>query len=145
MFELFRQNKKDPQDIKEILDEFKKLKQKFGEISIELENIKKENKINVQKIGILRFNPFSEVGGDQSFSLALLDANDDGVVLTSLYTRKENRVYGKPIKNGASHYLLSDEEIKAIEFAKNGNIQTIYDTEQPNKKPAANRRGPRPR
>jgi hypothetical protein len=68
-------------------------------------------------VGIVRFNPFSEVGGDQSFSIALLNENDDGVVITSLYTRQENRVYGKPIKNSQSEYSLSEEEKKAIEKA----------------------------
>jgi len=70
-------------------------------------------------VGIIRFNPFSEVGGDQSFSLALLNESNDGVVITSLYTRQENRVYGKPIKNGQSEYTLSEEEKQAIEKAKN--------------------------
>lgn len=140
MFELFRQNKKEPQNIKEILNEFKKLKQEFSEISIELENIKKENKINIQKVGIVRFNPFSEVGGDQSFSLAFLDANNNGVVITSLYTRKENRVYGKPVKNGGSQYLLSDEEVKAIESAKNYNNSNGT---EPSNNQASNRRGVR--
>jgi len=69
---------------------------------------------------VVRFNPFSGVGSDQSFSIALLDSNDNGVVITSLYTRNENRVYAKPLKAGRSEYLLSAEEKNAIEKAKNG-------------------------
>lgn len=67
-----------------------------------------------QKIGVVRFNPFKEVGGDQSFSLALLDAQNNGFVVTSLYEKETNRVYAKPIEQGASKYPLSDEEKKAI-------------------------------
>ena len=93
----------------------------FEKLSEELENLKKESKFSVQKIGIVRFNPFSEVGGDQSFSIALLDGNDNGVVITSLYTREGNRVYGKPIKNGRSEYSLSNEEKEVIEKAKSKN------------------------
>lgn len=121
MWNFFKKNKKEPENLKELIDQFKKLKENFEKISIELENLKKENKFNIQKIGIIRFNPFSEIGGNQSFSIALLDGNDDGVVITSLYTREENRVYGKPIKNGKSEYLLSEEEKIAIEKAKYGN------------------------
>jgi hypothetical protein len=114
----FFKKKKEPENLKEILSQFKELEEKFVKISQELENLKKESKFSVQKVGIVRFNPFSEVGGDQSFSIALLDGNDNGVVITSLYTREGNRVYGKPIKNGQSEYLLSAEEKEAIEKAK---------------------------
>lgn len=122
MFNLFKQSKKEPENLEEILSRFKDLEKDFAKLSAELENLKKESKFSVQKIGIVRFNPFSEVGSDQSFSLALLDGNNDGVVITSLYTREENRIYGKPIKAGASQYSLSEEEKLAIEKAqlKNG-------------------------
>ena len=98
--------------------QFKELKENFEKISRELETLKKENKFNVQKVGLIRFNPFKEIGGNQSFSLALLDGNENGVVITSLYTREGNRVYGKPIENGKSLHLLSEEENQAIERAQ---------------------------
>ena len=119
MFNFFKKTKKGPENLKELLDSFNDLQKNFEEISKELKNLKKESKFTVQKIGIIRFNPFSEVGSDQSFSIALLDGNCSGAVITSLYTREGNRVYGKPIKNGESEYLLSQEERKAIEKAKN--------------------------
>ena len=114
----FFKKKKEPENLKEILAQFKELKENFEKISKELENLKKENKFNIQKLGIVRFNPFKEIGGNQSFSIALLDGNDDGIVITSLYTKEGNRVYGKPIKNGKSEYLLSEDEKEAIEYAK---------------------------
>ncbi len=118
MFKFFNKKKKEPETLKEILTQFKCLKEDFERISQELENLKKENKFSIQKIGMVRFNPFRGIGGDQSFSVAILDANNSGIIITSLYTREENRVYGKPVKAGRSEYLLSGEEKKAIEIAQ---------------------------
>jgi len=95
----------------------------FEKLSEELDALKKKSKFSVQKVALIRFNPFREVGGDQSFSVALLDGNNSGVVITSLYSREENRVYGKPVKNGESEYLLSEEEKEAIERARGPQIR----------------------
>jgi len=135
MLNFFKKQKKEPKNLKEIFKQFKDLKDNFEKLSKEFEIFKKESKFMVQKVGIVRFNPFSEVGGDQSFSIALLDGNDDGLVITSFYTREGNRVYGKPIKQGSSQYALSQEEIKAIESAKK------YGKESKNNNQAANRGG----
>jgi len=118
MFNFFKKSKKEPENFKEVLAQFKDLEKSFEIISEELRALKKENKFNIQKVGIIRFNPFKEIGGNQSFSAALLDGNDSGIVITSLYSREGNRVYGKPIKVGTSDYLLSNEEKEAIEKAK---------------------------
>jgi hypothetical protein len=135
MLDFFKKKQKEPKNLKEVLRQFKDLGRSFEKLSTEFEVLKGENKLSVQKVGIVRFNPFSEIGGDQSFSIALLDGNDDGLVLTSFYTREGNRVYGKPIKAGASRYALSKEEIKAIETAKK------YGREQKNNDQAADRGG----
>jgi N-methylhydantoinase A/oxoprolinase/acetone carboxylase beta subunit len=119
MMKFFKKTKEEPENFEDILTQFKELKKKTDEISEELEKIKKKNKFSIQKIGVVRFNPFREVGGDQSFSLAILDDNDSGAVITSHYTREGNRVYGKPIKAGASEYPLSEYEVSAIEKANN--------------------------
>ena len=113
MFNLFKNKKdKEPKDLKEVLKQFEELKKK-------VEKISQTSKASVQKVGIVRYNPFSGVGGDQSFSIALLDGDNDGVVITSLFSREGNRVYGKAVENGTSQYSLSNEEKKAIEKAKN--------------------------
>ncbi len=75
------------------------------------------SKKSFQKIGVVRFNPFKEVGGDQSFSIALLDAQNNGFVITGLYERETNRIYAKPVENSSSKYPLSEEEKQAIEKA----------------------------
>ena len=119
MIRFFKKNKKEPKNLKEVLSCFKNLEKDFKKFSTDLKKLKKENKFSVQKIGIIRFNPFKEVGGDQSFSIALLNGENTDIVITSLYSQKGNRIYGKPIKNGKSQYSLSEEEKKAIEEAKN--------------------------
>ncbi len=118
MFKFLKKEKKEPKNLKEVLVSLKGLEGNIEKIFQEIKKIKEENKFSVQKVGVVRFNPFSEVGGDQSFSIALLDSNNDGLVITSLYSREGNRVYGKPIKNGLSGYTLSKEEKEAINKAQ---------------------------
>lgn len=70
---------------------------------------------NFQKVFIHRFNPFAESGSDQSFVIVLLNGNNSGVILTSLHSRSESRIYAKPIENGRSiRYKLSEEEKIAL-------------------------------
>lgn len=70
-----------------------------------------------QKISVVRFNPFGDTGGDQSFSLAVLDAHNSGYVLSSIHGRQGTRVYVKPIDFGQSKYQLSTEEDQALSQA----------------------------
>lgn len=70
------------------------------------------------KLGVIRFNPFKDIGGDQSFSVAFLDGKNSGVVLSSLHTREGTRVYAKPIAEGqAEKYPLTEEEKRAVKIA----------------------------
>ncbi len=71
----------------------------------------------VQKVGMLRFNPFGEVGSNQSFAVAMLDNYDSGVIILSLYSRDGVRIYAKPIREGKSEYQLSKEEEEALRIA----------------------------
>ena len=73
-----------------------------------------------QRIGLVRFNPFEDTGGNQSFALALLDANGDGVVFSSLHSRTGTRVYAKAVNGGRSETALSDEETQAVRDAMAG-------------------------
>ncbi len=66
---------------------------------------------------VLRYNPFKDLGGDQSFAIALLDGNGDGMIISSLHTRDGTRVYAKPVTNGISSHKLSKEEEVAIRDA----------------------------
>ncbi|MBI3421304.1 MAG: DUF4446 family protein [Candidatus Sungbacteria bacterium] len=70
--------------------------------------------ISIQHIGFLRFNPFADTGGDNSFVLVLTDAGYNGVMISSLYLRDGMRVYAKPIEAGRTRYPLSAEESRAL-------------------------------
>jgi Protein of unknown function (DUF4446) len=70
-----------------------------------------------QRVGLVRYNPFEDTGGNQSFALALLDADGDGWVLSSLHSRTGTRIYAKAITKGRSDTTLSDEETAAVRQA----------------------------
>jgi hypothetical protein len=69
---------------------------------------------SLQWVGIVRYNPFADTGGDQSFAIALVDGYGNGVVISSLHAREQTRVYAKPLKNWESTYQLSEEEKEAL-------------------------------
>lgn len=83
------------------------------------DKIDKDGLSHIQKIGLVRFNPFKDTGGDQSFILALVDAEDTGVVISSLHTRTGTRWYAKGVVRGKGvEYDLSEDEIRALKGAK---------------------------
>jgi hypothetical protein len=71
----------------------------------------------IQKVAVIRYNPFSDTGGDQSFAIAMLDSLGNGIVLSSLHSRTDTRVFAKPVQSGRSKFQLSDEEQDAIKKA----------------------------
>ncbi len=75
--------------------------------------------ITIRKIGIVRFNPFSDMGGNQSFIIAMLDNKNNGFLISSLFVNDGNRVYTKAVKNGKSEHALSPQEVEAIDKAIN--------------------------
>ena len=79
----------------------------------------------IQKVGIVRYNAFKDTGSDLSFTLALLDVNNDGVVLNGIYSREMSNIYAKPVKGGESSYTMSEEEKEAIRRAINSNGNMI--------------------
>lgn len=86
----------------------------FGAMTAEHQKLSSLAALSLQKISMVRFNPFGDVGGDQSFSLAMLDGHDSGLIITSIHGRSGTRVYAKPIDLGKSKYSLSAEEKKAL-------------------------------
>lgn len=78
----------------------------------------KANKSHLQRVGFKRFNPFTNTGGNQSFSLGILDENGDGIMISSLHSRESTRIYAKPITKGKSAGTgLSAEEKQALKQA----------------------------
>jgi len=105
-------------DLEEVISEqlkrMKKTETDVKEIFKWNKDLQKICDISIQKVGVVRFNPFRDTGGDQSFVIALLDKENNGLVLSSLYTREGTRVYTKPIERGTSKYHLTKEEESAI-------------------------------
>jgi hypothetical protein len=81
------------------------------------------NKVDecIQKVSIIRYKAFDDIGSDLSFSIALLDNNNYGVILTGIYGRNDSTIYAKPIEKGISRYDLSDEEIHVLNESMNKN------------------------
>jgi hypothetical protein len=71
----------------------------------------------IQRVGLVRYNPFEETGGNQSFAVALTDAGGDGIVVSSLHARSGTRVYAKSVVGGRSDGALSQEEAEALRLA----------------------------
>lgn len=108
-------------DLEEIMAEqikrLRKNEENFKELVKIAEQLEKMASHSIQKVGLVRFNPFKDTGGNQSFSLALLDSFNNGLVITSLFNREENHIFAKPVSQKKSSYPLSAEEKEAIEKA----------------------------
>jgi len=81
------------------------------------QRLEKAAYFSLQHLGVVRFNPFQDTGGDQSFAVALVDGHGNGVVLSSLHGRDATRIYAKPLKRWESTHALTDEEKQAIALA----------------------------
>lgn len=105
--------------LEKILDRLEEDRINLDKIKKDLEKVIKDGEIHIQKIGLVRFNPFTNTGGDQSFVLSLLDKYNNGVVISSLHSRTTTRWYAKTvIKGKGKNTQLSKEEEKAIQKAE---------------------------
>lgn len=101
----------------------------IDDVKNQYENIKElYNRLNskvsccIQKISIIRYRAFEDVGSDLSFSIALLDEKNDGVIITGIYGRDESTTYAKPIDSGLSRYGLSQEEQQVLDECINKRV-----------------------
>lgn len=112
---------KDEIDLEELLVQYTKhinsLMESNNEIKDSVKQVEEQLNDCVQKVGIVRYKAIANTGADLSFAIALLDKQNDGIVLNGIYSRDGSYTYAKPIQNGKSTYNLSDEEIEAIEKA----------------------------
>lgn len=99
-------------EISEIVTRLAALEQSVGRVADTLPR-------SIQGVGVVRYNPFPDMGSNMSFSLALLDGHANGVVVSVLTNRDSSRVYGKAVERGSSSYPLSDEERQALALARN--------------------------
>lgn len=111
------------EDLENYMYKVERVEKQNAEILGSIDKIKKDQKQFIQKVGMVRYSAFQDTGSDLSFTLALLDKNNNGVVLNGIYSREMSNIYAKPVENGKSTYTLSEEEQqainKAIESGKN--------------------------
>lgn len=104
--------------LKQILDSLKNASHKIEAAQAQIDVIHNESKYHLQKLGLVRFNPFANTGGDQSFSLCLLDETNSGIVITSLHSRETTRIYTKQIEpTSIRKEDFSEEEWQAYQEA----------------------------
>ena len=108
-------------DIQEDLENYmyrvERVEKQNAEILNQINGLDKDLEGCIQKVGILRYSAFQDTGSDLSFTLALLDEHDNGVVFNGIYSREMSNIYAKPVENGKSKYTLSEEEQEAIKRA----------------------------
>lgn len=92
--------------------------QKNSIIEADIKRVEKDMENCIQKIGVIRYNAFQDVGSNLSFAIAFLDRNNNGIVLNGVYARDTSSIYAKTVISGKSDYKLSEEERQAIEQAK---------------------------
>jgi len=110
--------------LKKYLDDVKEIKKDNSEIKAYYTKLDDDLSSCIQKVGLVRYNAFRDVGSDLSFAIALLDRYDNGVILNGLYGSEASNIYAKPIKNKKSTYQLSEEEQYALEIAEQKKVFT---------------------
>jgi hypothetical protein len=114
------------ENLEEILNglfaKIEEMDQSHGGIREEINGLKNSITTVKGRMGLVRFSAFDQQGSDLSFSLALLDEEQNGVVLTSLFGRDDSRIYAKPVENAQSIYNLTDEEKRAIQVASENRL-----------------------
>lgn len=109
-------------NMEEAIEKFMMRAEEISRKNVEMENhcneIDRKLMKCLQKVGVVRYNAFEDVGSDLSFAIAFLDETDDGVVINGIYSRDSSATYAKPIVNGKSKHTLSAEELQAVDAAK---------------------------
>ncbi len=108
------------EDLENYMYRVERVEKQNANILGQINSLDKDLEGCIQKVGILRYSAFQDTGSDLSFTLALLDEHDDGVVFNGIYSREMSNIYAKPIENGKSKYTLSEEEQEAIKMAIEG-------------------------
>ncbi|MBI2334405.1 DUF4446 family protein, partial [Candidatus Daviesbacteria bacterium] len=101
----------------EMLSVIEDFKEDLGSLKKNLADLEGDSKLHVQKVALLRYNPYGDTGGNLSFSAALLDGKGSGIVVTSLHSRSGTRVFAKSISAGKAEQNLSEEEQETLDMA----------------------------
>ena len=103
--------------LKEYMEKVEQVDKSNKNIEVYCDSLNKEIDKCIKKVGIVRYSAFKDMGSDLSFALALLDDNNNGVVLNGIYSAENSNIYAKPVQNGKSKYTISEEEQIAIDKA----------------------------
>ncbi len=106
------------EDLENYMYKVKKVEEQNAKNAGDIKEIENNIAKCIQKVGMVRYSAFQDTGSDLSFALALLDNENNGIVLNGIYSREMSNIYAKPIEKGTSSYTLSEEEKKALEKAK---------------------------
>jgi hypothetical protein len=99
------------------LDRVRRVARDLDDVSTRTTAVERELRRTLGRVGLVRYNPYEDTGGNQSFALAILDASGDGFVVNSLHARAGTRVYAKTVSQGRADVALSDEEAEALRQA----------------------------
>jgi len=111
------ENKNMEEIINGYLDRVEEVAKEGNEIKALYDSMDQKLKGCLQKVSVVRYRAFEDVGSDLSFSVAALDERNNGLVLTGLFGRNESTTYAKPIDRGISRYDLSSEEKQVLKEA----------------------------
>lgn len=100
------------------MDEFRNAMGCLRDVNERISQLELAARSHVRHVGLLRYNPFRETGGDQSFVLTMADSEGNGAIVTSLHNREATRMYAKPLSGWKSTYPLTDEEIESLRRAR---------------------------
>ena len=103
--------------LKHQLSKLEELDSKNQELYAFCKDINQNMKKCIQKVGIIRYSAFKDVGSDLSFAVALLDEENSGIVFNGVYSSEASNIYAKPIIKGESKYRITEEEKQAIQIA----------------------------
>lgn len=98
------------------------MSEKIKEMDCDIKRLETNLRKCVQKVGIVRYNAYNDTGSDLSFTMALMDAEENGIVLNGLYSRDSSSIFAKPLVKGETKYNLSAEEIQAIDIARASSV-----------------------
>lgn len=106
-------------DLNKYMDRVANLEKELGDTNVVCKHLSKRVDNCIQKVGIVRYNAYNDTTSDLSFAVALLDESNNGIVLNGIYSREMSNIYAKPIQNGKSSYVMTQEERDAVFKAMN--------------------------
>lgn len=115
------------EDLENFMYKVERVEKQNAEILGTINGLDKDIEGCIQKVGIVRYSAFQDTGSDLSFTLALLDEKNNGVVLNGIYSREMSNIYAKPIKAGKSKYTISEQEQEAIDKAIESNGYNVIE------------------